>query len=82
MILGVTCSTQCALLTGVEDGEIVETPVNRIEVGAIHEASDDLESTLDEIGRALAQIRPTLIVLLLPEPSKHLFVKAGRKVTL
>jgi hypothetical protein len=71
MILGVTCSTQCALLAGVEGGQIVETPVNRIEVGAIHEASDDLESTLEEIGRALAQIRPSLVVLLLPEPSKH-----------
>jgi hypothetical protein len=71
MVLGVTCSTQSALLTGVENGEVVETAVYRIDVGAIHEASAELQSTMDEIGRALAQIRPSLVVLLLPEPSKR-----------
>ncbi len=70
-MLGVTCSNQSALLAAVDNGRVVETTVCRIDVGAIHEASEELRSTLEEIGRALAQIRPTLVVLLLPEPSKR-----------
>jgi hypothetical protein len=58
-------------LAAVDDGKVVETPVNRIDVGAVHEASEELRSTLEEIGRALAQIRPRLVVLLLPEPSNR-----------
>jgi hypothetical protein len=67
MVLGVTCSPQCALLAGVVDHKVVETAVYRINVASIHEASQELEATLEEVGRALAQIRPGLVVLLPPE---------------
>jgi hypothetical protein len=68
-VLGVTCSTGTALFSLVEDGAVVDAPVQRVEVASLLEASAELESTLDEIGRALAQTKPDLVVLLLPEQS-------------
>jgi hypothetical protein len=68
-VLGVTCSTGTALLSVVEDGEVVDATVQRVQVASLLEASAELESMLDEIGRALAQTKPDLVVLLLPEQS-------------
>lgn len=66
-VLGVTCSTGIALFSMVQAGEVIDTPVQRVAVASLHEASAELEATLDEIGRALAQTKPDLVVLLLPE---------------
>lgn len=71
MVLGVTCSAQAALLTGIEQRAVTEMPVYRIDVGSIAEASDALPSTLEEIGRTLSQLHPSLVVLLLPEQSNR-----------
>jgi hypothetical protein len=48
----------------------MSAPVERIEVASLDEASAELESTLEEIGRALAQIRPDLVVVLMPEQTR------------
>ena len=69
-VLGVTCSTKVALLTKVEDGAISANSFEKIEVGALHEASAELVATLEEISRALAHIEPDLVVLLMPEQSR------------
>jgi hypothetical protein len=69
-VLGVTCSTRTALLSVVEDGSVVSASVERIEVASLNEASVELESTLEEIGRALRQIKPDLVVVLMPEQTR------------
>ena len=65
--LGVTCTPKLAHLTVAVDGAVVEGPVNRVEVASLYEASTELLSTLDEIKRALAQLTPDAMALLLPE---------------
>jgi hypothetical protein len=85
MVLGVTCSSKAALLAVVDGGDVINAPVYRIEVAALLEASAELEATLEEIGRALSQIKPDLIVLLLPEQSprfKHTYSQIAPRVTL
>jgi hypothetical protein len=47
-VLGVTCSARTALMSLTEGGRVVDTPVERIDVAALHEASAELEATLDE----------------------------------
>src|SRR5207247_7106289 len=69
-VVGVTCSTKSALFSLVENGEVVDTPVERVEVGSLHEASEELEATLAETGRTFAQLKPDLVVLLMPEQSR------------
>jgi hypothetical protein len=69
-VVGVTCSTKTALFSVVEEGRVVVAPVERVDVASLHEASEELESTLAELGRALAQIKPELVVLLMPEQSR------------
>jgi hypothetical protein len=69
-VVGVTCSTKSALFSLVENGEVVDTPVERVEVGSLHEASQELEATLAETGRTFAQLKPDLVVLLMPEQSR------------
>jgi hypothetical protein len=70
MVLGVTCSNRSALFSVVDSGKVIDSPVDRIEVASLHEASEELQATLEEIGRAVAQIRPQRVVLLLPEQSR------------
>lgn len=85
MVLGVTCSNQSALLAAVENGEVQDTDIPRIDVGALHEASEELQGTLDEIIRAYARLRPSLVVLLLPEQSnrfKHTHGQIAPRVAL
>jgi hypothetical protein len=63
----------------------IDAPVHRIEVAALSEASVELEATLDEVGRALSQIGPDLIVLVLPEQSprfKYTYNQIAPRVTL
>lgn len=54
----------------VENEQVVTGPVERVEVSSQHEASEELEETLAELGRGLAQIKPDLVVLLMPEQSR------------
>jgi hypothetical protein len=69
--VGVTCTPRLAYLTLAIDGAIADTPVERVEVAAQYESSEELLSTLDEIKRALGQLRPDGIVLLMPEQGRH-----------
>lgn len=68
-VLGVTCSGTTALLSLVEDGQVVPSPVERVDVGALHEVSEELEATIEAVARAFGQVKPDLVVLLLPEHS-------------
>jgi len=68
-VLGVTCSSSTALVTLVDAGVVVPSPVERIDVSALHEASEELEATIDEITRALRRVGPDRVILLLPEQS-------------
>lgn len=69
--VGVSCTPHLAYLTLAVDGAIAPTSVERIEVAAQYESSEELLSTLGEIRRAFGQLRPDLIVLLMPEQSRH-----------
>lgn len=69
-VLGVTCSTKTAFLSVVDGDMVVVAPVDRLDVASLHEASAELLATLDDVSRALAQIKPDLVVLLLPEQSR------------
>jgi len=63
----------------------MEAPIYRIQPANLSEASAELEATLDEIGRALTQLRPDSIVLLLPEQSpqhKHAYSQIAPRVTM
>lgn len=85
MVLGVACSGSTALLTAVEAGQVLEAPLYRIQPANLSEASAELEATLNEIGRALTQLRPASIVLLLPEQSpkhKHAYSQIAPRVTM
>jgi hypothetical protein len=69
--VGVTCTPHVAYITLAIDGAIAEAPVERVEVAAQNESSEELLSTLDEIKRALGQLRPDVVALLMPEQSRH-----------
>jgi hypothetical protein len=69
--VGVTCTPHVAYLTLAVDGAIADAPVERVDVAAQYESSEELLSTLDEIKRALGQLRPDVVVLLMPEQSRH-----------
>jgi hypothetical protein len=69
--VGVTCNPRTAYLTLAVDGAITEATVERVEVAAQYEASAELLSTLDELKRAFAQLRPNKVVLLTPEQGRH-----------
>jgi hypothetical protein len=69
--IGVTCTPHLAYIALAIDGEIADTPVERVEVAAQYESSEELLSTLEEIKRALGQLRPDVIVLLMPEHGRH-----------
>jgi hypothetical protein len=84
-VLGVTCSTTTALFSVVEDSKVVDAPVPKVKVGSLLEASAELEATLDELSRGLAQIRPDLVALLLPEQSprhKRTYAEIAPRVAL
>jgi hypothetical protein len=66
-VLGVTCSSTEILCAVTEDGVVLDDTVERIEVASLYEASEELEATLAEIGRALATVKPDLVTILLPE---------------
>jgi hypothetical protein len=66
-VVGVACSTKTAFLTLAIDGSVARAPVERIDVAYQYEASTELEATLEEVGRAWAQIKPDLVVLLKAE---------------
>lgn len=68
-VVGVTCTSNTALLAGAEDGDVVRLRVEKIEVAHQYEASSELEETQEEIGRAYAEIDPDLVVILKPEPT-------------
>ena len=69
--VGVTCTPHVVYLTLAVDGAIAEAAVERVEVAAQYESSEELLSTLDEIKRALGQLRPDVVVVLMPEQSRH-----------
>jgi hypothetical protein len=69
--VGVTCTPRLAYLTLAINGAIADTPVERVEVAAQYESSEELVSTLNEIKRALGQLQPDRIVLLMPEQGRH-----------
>jgi hypothetical protein len=83
-VLGVTCSSKLALFSLVRDSNVVASPVERVDVGSLHEESEELEATLAEIGRALNQTKPDLVVLLMPEHSrfKKTYQELAPRVTL
>lgn len=54
----------------VEDGEVVDASVQKVDVAALHEASAELEATLDELGRTLSELHPDHVVVLMPEQSR------------
>jgi hypothetical protein len=66
-VLGVTCSPKTAFLALADDREIIDAAVARVDVAAQYEASEEMLSTLDEIRRALEQLRPDRVVVLKPE---------------
>jgi hypothetical protein len=85
MTLGVTVTGTMALLSVVENGAVSEAPVYRTQFSALAEASAELDATLDEIGRVLAQLKPNLVVLLLPEQTPHFkqtYAQLAPRVTL
>lgn len=84
-VLGVSCSTSVAFLSLVNEGEITDAHVQRIEVGSLLEASEELEATLGELHRAFVQLRPELVVVLLPEQSpsnKRTYAEIAPRVAL
>jgi hypothetical protein len=59
------------------DDAIAEAQVERVEVAAQYESSEELLSTLVEIKRALGQLRPDVVALLMPEQSRHKWRYSG-----
>lgn len=66
-VLGVTCSSTTAFLSLTRDGTVTDIPVERVDVGSLYEASEELEATLAEFARVLARLKPDMVTLLLPE---------------
>jgi hypothetical protein len=82
--LGVACNPHTAYLTLAVDGMITQAVVERVEVAAQYEASVELLSTLEEIRRALGQLRPDRIAVLMPEQGgrKRTYLEIAPRVTL
>ncbi|MGP0101702.1 MAG: hypothetical protein ACLPUT_08795 [Solirubrobacteraceae bacterium] len=82
--LGVTCNPHTAYLTLAIDGAITQAVVERVEVAAQYEASVELLSTLEEIRRALGQLQPDRIAVLMPEQGgrKRSYLEIAPRVTL
>jgi hypothetical protein len=73
--VGISCTPHTACVAVAVDGEIIDGAVERIEVASLYEASQELLSTLDEVKRALGQLAPDAIALLMPEqgPSRRTY---------
>jgi hypothetical protein len=69
--IGITCGPRAAYMTLAIDGAIASTPVERVDVAAQYEASQELISTLEEIKRAFGQLAPDVVILLMPEMSRY-----------
>src|SRR4051812_30316656 len=70
-VLGVACTPKTAFLSLADERQIVEGEVYRIDVASQYEASEELISTLDEIRRALEQVRPDRVIVLKPETNQR-----------
>jgi hypothetical protein len=61
-VLGVNCSTGCAYLALAEDGELTDGHVEYIDAPALDESSHELASVLDELDRAINEVRADKVV--------------------
>jgi hypothetical protein len=66
-VLGVNCSQRYAFLAVAVDGELEEGHVEYIDAPTLAESSEELASILDELGRAIQEVRADKVVLLKPE---------------
>jgi hypothetical protein len=66
-VLGVNCSTNCAFLAVVEDGELVDGYVEYVDAPALAESSEQLASVLEDLARVIKEVNATKVVLLKPE---------------
>jgi hypothetical protein len=82
--LGISCTPHTAYVAVAVHGGIVNEAVERIEVASLYEASEELLSTLDEVKRALGQLVPDAIALLMPEqgPSRRTYHEVVPRVAL
>jgi hypothetical protein len=66
-VLGVNCSTHCAFLAVAVDGKLADGHVEYIDAPTLDESSHELASVLDELGRAMNEVKADKVVLLKPE---------------
>jgi hypothetical protein len=66
-VLGVNCSTHCAYLALAVDGELADGHVEYLDAPTLDESSHELASVLDELGRAMNEVKADKVVLLKPE---------------
>jgi hypothetical protein len=66
-VLGVNCSTHCAFLAVTVEGELTDGYVEYIDAPTLDESSHELASVLDELGRAMNEVKADKVVLLKPE---------------
>jgi hypothetical protein len=66
-IVGFSCTPRQAYVALVNDGVIEESGVERLEVAAQHEASEELLKTRDDVRRLIGELEAKRIVLLQPE---------------
>lgn len=65
--LGVNCSSKYTFLAMVEDGEIVVREPQRIQPPPGSEESERLSGFYDDFARALADLKPDEVCLIMPE---------------
>jgi hypothetical protein len=65
--LGVWCKNDEVMLALAENGGLLEDSHERLKAPALFEQTESLRAVLDSIGRVLAEIRPDVVRVLLPE---------------
>src|SRR3712207_410823 len=65
--LGVVCKKDEILLAVADDGELVDGEAEKLTAPALLEESERLQGMLEDIDRMLAEVRPDVVRVLLPE---------------
>jgi hypothetical protein len=81
-VLGVTCTGTSVFFAVSNAGEVLSGPPERVDVASLYDASTELEATLTEVGRVIAQVRPDLVTVLMPEYYKASYAEIAPRAAL
>lgn len=69
VVLGVNCKKDEVLLAVARDGELVDSGTLKLKASVLLEETEGLTAMLEDIARVVAEVKPDVVRVLLPEPT-------------